>query len=193
MANFWNGLGYSVLNEFISSFLHGKDGFAKPSRYEVVIGPPKGMQGGGPLREIVMGSTYEDVSATFYVSSDHKEQKFFHDWQNTAYNMNDDDNFGANYYFNYVGNIDIYQLDEKDTRRLGIRVMEAFPKTIGSIEMGYGSTNEIEKMSVSFSYRYWDILPGGGGSSFLDRLSNIAISHVERKLISKLPKVLTRL
>ena len=238
MANFWEGLGYSVINEFLGLFL-SKAGFAKSARYEVVIGPPSGMQGGaggggplsaiskaldgnnntravsynaetiafpgrnletkedlstyGPLREIVMGSTYEDVSATFYVSSDHKEQKFFHDWQNTAYNMNDDDNFGANYYFNYVGNIDIYQLDEKDTRRLGVRLMEAFPKTIGSIEMGYGSTNEIEKMSVSFSYRYWDILPGGGGSSFLDRLSNIAISHVERKLISKLPKVLTRL
>ena len=28
MANFWNGLGYTVLNEFIASFLHGKDGYA---------------------------------------------------------------------------------------------------------------------------------------------------------------------
>ena len=238
MANFWNGLGYSVINEFLGLFL-SKAGFAKSARYEVVIGPPSGMQGGaggggplsaiskaldgnnntravsynaetisfpgrnletkedlstyGPIRNVVMGSTYEDLSATFYVSTDHKEQKFFHDWQNTAYSMNNDDNFGANYYFNYVGNIDIYQLDEKDTRRLGVRLMEAFPKTIGSIEMGYANANQIEKMSVSFAYRYWEILPGDAGSSFLNRLSNIAINHVERKLISKLPKVLTRL
>ena len=107
--------------------------------------------------------------------------------------MNAGDNFGANYYYDYVGNIDIYQLDEKDTRRLGVRVMEAFPKTIGSIEMGYANANQIEKMTVSFAYRYWEILPGGAGSSFLNRLANIAINQVERKLISKLPKVLTRL
>ena len=225
MANFWEGLGYSVINEFLSLFL-GKDGFAKSARYEVVIGPPKdlaikseGLTNNtrkisyhaetiafpgrnletkedlstyGPIRNIVMGSTYEDLSATFYVSNDHKEQKFFHEWQNTAYNMNSE-KFGANYYYNYVGNIDIYQLDEKDTRRLGIRLMEAFPKTIGSIDMSYDNANQIEKMSVSFSYRYWEILPGDAGSSFLNRLANIAINHTERKLISKLPKVLTRL
>jgi hypothetical protein len=238
MGNFWEGLGYSVINEFLGLFL-SRDGLAKSARYEVVIGPPSGIKSGGggggtlsaisqaldgnnntraisynaetiafpgrnletkedlsgygPIRNVVMGSTYEDLSATFYVSNDHKEQKFFHEWQNTAYNMNASDNFGANYYYNYVGNIDIYQLDERDTRRLGVRVMEAFPKTIGSIEMGYANANQIEKMSVSFAYRYWEILPGGAGSSFLNRLANIAINQVERKLISKLPKVLTRL
>jgi len=227
---FWEGLGYSVVNEFLSLFLK-KDGYAKPSRYEVVIYPPtKSVTDGlltseiarkvsyfaetivfpgrnlvikedistyGPIREIVYGSTYEDVSATFYVATDHREQNFFHKWQDFAHNITDDtneDSLGATkYYDDYISSVDIYQLDEKNTRRLGVRLIEAFPKTIGSIEMSYGSTNAIEKMSVSFSYRYWEIIGGDAASSFLKRLANIAINQTERKLIARLPKVLTRL
>ena len=37
---FWESLGYSVINEFLSLFLN-KDGFSKSARYEVVIGLPK--------------------------------------------------------------------------------------------------------------------------------------------------------
>ena len=221
---FWEGLGYTVLNEFIASFLHGKDGYAKPARYEVVIGLPKGatqvegidnqtarqvsyhcetidfpgrqltskadLSTYGIEREVVYGQIFDEVSATFYVSTDHKEQKFFNAWQDIAASPED---FNIGYYYDYVSSIDIYQLDERDTRRLGVRLLEAFPKTIGSIGMSYGSTNAIEKMTVTFKYKYWEIIPGDGASSFLNRLANIAINQVERKLISKLPKVLTRL
>jgi len=224
MANFWEGLGYSVLNEFIASFLHGRDGFAKSARYEVVIGLPKGaskveslnnqaarrvsyhcetidfpgrqLQSKSDLstygieREIVYGQLFDDVSATFYVSSDHKEQKFFNDWQNIAARPED---FNIGYYYDYVSAVDIYQLDERGTRRLGIRLIEAFPKTIGPISMSYANANQIEKMAINFKYKYWEILPGDAAGGFIRRLTNIAINHTERKLISKLPKVLTRL
>ena len=223
---FWESLGYSVINEFLSLFLN-KDGFSKSARYEVVIGLPKAatstagellntetarkvsyhaetiafpgrnleikedLSTYGPTREVVSGSSYEDLSATFYVATDHREKKFFSEWQDSAHSSNVD--FNARYYYDYVGSVDIYQLDEEDRRRLGIRLMEAFPKTIGAIDMGYANANQINKMSVSFSYRYWEIIPGDLASNFLNRLANIAINQVERKLISKLPKVLTRL
>tara|TARA_R110002020_G_scaffold439049_1_gene649533 strand:+ start:393 stop:1073 length:681 start_codon:yes stop_codon:yes gene_type:complete len=222
---FWESLGYSVINEFLSLFLN-KDGFSKSARYEVVIGLPKAatstagellntetarkvsyhaetiafpgrnleikedLSTYGPTREIVSGSSYEDLSATFYVATDHREKKFFSEWQNSAHSNED---FNARYYYDYVGSVDIYQLDEEDRRRLGIRLMEAFPKTIGAIDMGYANANQINKMSVSFSYRFWEIIPGDLANNFLNRLANIAINQVERKLISKLPKVLTRL
>ena len=222
---FWESLGYSVINEFLSLFLN-KDGFSKSARYEVVIGLPKAatstagellntetarkvsyhaetiafpgrnleikedLSTYGPTREIVSGSSYEDLSATFYVATDHREKKFFSEWQNSAHSNED---FNARYYYDYVGSVDIYQLDEEDTRRLGVRVMEAFPKTIGAIDMGYANANQINKMSVSFSYRFWEIIPGDLANNFLNRLANIAINQVERKLIAKLPKVLTRL
>jgi hypothetical protein len=223
---FWESLGYSVINEFLSLFLN-KDGFSKSARYEVVIGLPKAatstagellntetarkvsyhaetiafpgrnleikedLSTYGPTREIVSGSSYEDLSATFYVATDHREKKFFSEWQDSAHSSNVD--FNARYYYDYVGSVDIYQLDEEDRRRLGIRLMEAFPKTIGAIDMGYANANQINKMSVSFSYRYWEIIPGDLANNFLNRLANIAINQVERKLIAKLPKVLTRL
>ena len=222
---FWESLGYSVINEFLSLFLN-KDGFSKSARYEVVIGLPKAatstagellntetarkvsyhaetiafpgrnleikedLSTYGPTREVVSGSSYEDLSATFYVATDHREKKFFSEWQNSAHSNED---FNARYYYDYVGSVDIYQLDEEDRRRLGISLMEAFPKTIGAIDMGYANANQINKMSVSFSYSFWEIIPGDLAHNFLNRLTNIAINQVERKLIAKLPKVLTRL
>jgi hypothetical protein len=224
MANFWEGAGYSVINEFLSSFLHGKDGYAKASRYEVVIGLPKGffktenvnsnvarqvslncetidfpgrqltskadLSTYGIEREIVYGQIFDDVSASFYVTTDHKEQKFFNDWQNIAASPAD---YNIGYYYDYVSSVDIYQLDERDTRRLGVRLVEAFPKTIGPLNVSYGSTNTIEKLTINFKYKHWEIIGGDAASSFLKRLANIAINQTERKLISKLPKVLTRL
>ena len=112
---FWESLGYSVINEFLSLFLN-KDGFSKSARYEVVIGLPKAatstagellntetarkvsyhaetiafpgrnleikedLSTYGPTREIVSGSSYEDLSATFYVATDHREKNFFSLW-----------------------------------------------------------------------------------------------------------------
>ena len=222
---FWESLGYSVINEFLSLFLN-KDGFSKSARYEVVIGLPKAatstagellntetarkvsyhaetiafpgrnleikedLSTYGPTREVVSGSSYEDLSATFYVATDHREKKFFSEWQNSAHSNED---FNARYYYDYVGSVDIHQLDENDNKRYGVELMEAFPKTIGAIDMGYANANQINKMSVSFSYRFWEIIPGDLANNFLNRLANIAINQVERKLISKLPKVLTRL
>ena len=224
MANFWEGAGYSVINEFIASFLHGRDGYAKASRYEVVIGLPKGASMVGSLnnqtarqvsrncetidfpgrqlsskadlstygieREIVYSQLFDEVSATFYVSTDHKEQKFFHEWQNLAASSED---YSIGYYYNYVGTVDIYQLDERDTRRLGVRLVEAFPKTLGPLNVSYGSISAIEKLSINFKYKHWEIIDGDAASGFLKRIANIAINQTERKLISKLPKVLTRL
>ena len=54
-----------------------------------------------------------------------------------------------------AGAVQIYQLDENDNRRYGVELVEAFPKTIAAQDLNYGSTNQQQKLSVSFSYRYW--------------------------------------
>ena len=72
--------------------------------------------------------------------------------------------------------------------------MEAFPKTIGAIDMGYckRKSNRIKCLLV-FHTDIGKLFLAMLASSFLNRLANIAINQVERKLIAKLPKVLTRL
>ena len=134
----------------------------------------------GPTREIVDGVTYaEDISMTFLASSGLDERVFFEEWQELAFNKQ---TWNVGYYLDYVSTVEIYLLDRggrpavasqpstipgsggkkaptgQVSRRYGIKLIEAFPKTIGGTDLSQASNNEVIKTSVSFSFRYWESL-----------------------------------
>ena len=110
----------------------------------------------GPSREIVNGVTYAgDVEMMFQASSGLEERVFFEEWQALAF---DERSWNIKYYDDYVSDIDIYILDRQDTQRFGVKLKEAFPKTIGPTDLNQSPSNEIIKTSVSFSFRYWETL-----------------------------------
>ena len=146
----------------------------------------------GPTREIVDGVTYaEDIAMTFQASSGLNERVFFEEWQKQAFNEN---TWNVGYYNDYVSEVHIYLLDRKDQRRYGIKLMEAFPKTIEGTDLNQGANNEIIKTSVSFSFRYWQTLDANRVSRPLGNLiaSNL-LDTVQRSIVANLPRVLTKL
>ena len=148
----------------------------------------------GPTREIVQGYSYGEINGTFLCSNDHREKGIFETWQNLAFD--DNGTWSLGYYDNYVGSIDIYQLDEKDTRRAGVKLVECFPKTISAQPLSHGTNNTITTIDVTFSYRYWTNVAThelNNGSSFTDRLSEIAINTVERRITAQVPSLLNKL
>ena len=142
----------------------------------------------GPTREIVNGYSFAPISATFQCASDMREKLYFETWQRLAYNVQ---TWAMQYYEDYVGSVQIFQLDEKDNRRYGVELVEAFPKTIAEQALSYASTNEINKIGVTFSYRYWKNLTDEADlpKPLQDRIANILVNTVERRLLSNLPKV----
>ena len=68
---------------------------------------------------------------------------------------------------------------------------ECFPKTIAEQSLGYATTNEIHKISVTFSYRYWKNLNDEADlpKPIETRVANTA----ERNLVRNLPATKTRL
>ena len=146
----------------------------------------------GPTREIVNGVTYaEDITMTFQASSGLDERVFFEEWQKQAFNEN---TWNVGYYNDYVSEVHIYLLDRKDQRRYGIKLMEAFPKTIEGTELNQASNNEIIKTSVSFSFRYWTTLDANRISRPLgDLIASNLIDTVQRSINANLPRVLTKL
>ena len=148
----------------------------------------------GPTRDILQVYSYGEVTGTFLCSNEHQEKGIFESWQNLAFD--DTKTWSLGYYDNYVGQIDIYQLDEKDNRRAGVKLVECFPKTLGEQALSYGTNDTITTIDVTFSYRYWTNVATqqlNSGSSFTDRLSEIAVNTVERKITSQIPKLLRRL
>ena len=54
-----------------------------------------------------------------------------------------------------VSDVEIYLLDNNGKATYGVKLVEAFPKTIGANEFNMATTNELQKISVTFAYRYW--------------------------------------
>lgn len=142
----------------------------------------------GPTREIVDGYSFANVSASFQCGIDMREKLYFETWQRLAYNVQ---TWAMQYYEDYVGSVQIFQLDENNIARYGVELVEAFPKTIAEQSLGYATTNEIHKISVTFSYRYWKNLNDEADlpKPIETRVANTA----ERNLVRNLPATKTRL
>ena len=146
----------------------------------------------GPVRQIAQGVTYADLNATFQLSQDLKERKLFETWQRCAYNPQ---TWAMEYYDSYTGSIDIYQLDTNDRRRYGVRLVECFPKSVQPSLLDYGTPNSLQTMQVTFAYRYWKSLADEANlpKPLGDRVRDVLGDTVERQILSKIPKVLSKL
>jgi hypothetical protein len=173
------------------------DGLARQSKFKVIIRPPDWLvqyrdgielfcsdiempghdletvpqqHSSAPTRNMV---THHDfggsIQASFYLSADLNEKSFFEAWQNTAVNPI---THKANYYNNYVGSLEIYQLSQKsgasstsptgfssirnpDLATYGIDVTEVYPETIGAVDYSYSQGDEFATLDIEFGYREW--------------------------------------
>ena len=142
----------------------------------------------GPTREIVEGVTFaEDINIVFNGSSSLDERVFFENWQRQAFN---EETWDVEYYNDYVGEVEIYLLDKQEQRRYGLKLHEAFPKTVAANELGMGMNGEIIKTTVGFTFRFWTALsinqqaPGLG-----DRMINTVMNVAERNLTRNIPRL----
>ena len=190
---------FSVFESFVEGFLTGgSDKRSISLRCESVTLPGRNLNTlddtniYGPVRQIVDGVTYaEDITMMFQSSSGLAERAFFEDWQRKAFN---DRTWNIKYHKDYVSTIEIYLLDRKDNRRYGIKLFDAFPKTIGAIDLNYASNNEIIKTPVTFSFRYWDTLDTNRQSgNLLNEVFETAINSVSRNISRNIPRVLRNL
>ena len=135
--------------------------------------------GSEPGREMVQTHGYAGtIDCTFLLSNDLKEKHYFELWQSLAV---DNYTHKANYYDDYIGSMEIYQLSTKakintgpnrvpgphaeipnekhakfeDERTYGILASEVYPKTIGAVSFGASSANEISTLDVRFEFRQW--------------------------------------
>ena len=216
LANFIESTAYGVINDFLSEF-HSDNGYALPSRYEVIITSPaegdarkvsmrcesvdlpgrslntsldSNMYGIAP--EIVDGITFGGtLSMTFQASSDLEERVFFESWQEMAW---DKGTWNVKYYKDYIKEIEIYVLDVTNTRRYGIKLFECFPKEIGPSSFDAGPASDIVKIPITMQYRYWETLDiTNQPPNLMEKVLDTVITGAERTINANIPKVLSRL
>ena len=191
------GAGTSAQAGYVTGNLHGETARRISFRCDSISIPARSLRTQvngniyGPTHQIVQGQVFAPVEASFYCGSDLAERYFFEEWQKITYNP---DTYDINYYKEYIGSIEIYQLNEQDERTYGCKLEECFPVTIGALPYGHGNSNQIQKISVEFAYRYWRNIATEPQKANLDStLQDIIKNSILRNVQSRLPQVIRRL
>ena len=131
-------------------------------------------------------ASFLDFQKTF------KERNFFDSWQRIAANRQD---FSVGYYDDYVGTLQIFQLDKEDRRKHGVELVECYPSVVGELQADYGNLNSIYLLPVTWSYRYWKNLTDEADlpKGLLERIGEVFVNTVERNIRSRIPAVLRKL
>ena len=83
-------------------------------------------------------------------------------------------------------------MNKQEERQYGIKLKEAFPKTIGATDLNQGANNEIIKLAVTFSFRYWTTMNSNSAVSLGGNASNSSISSF-RNFSLNIPASVARL
>ena len=138
-----------------------------------------------------------NIVATFYADKYLRERQFFEQWQKLAV---DTISHKANYYDNYVGKMHMYQLGadttvDRDMPTYAIEAIDVYPEKIGTMDYGYSLGNQIQKITIEFSYKQWFNmgLESASGLEFAKSQQTAAnIKARDRGLFGKLPPDLQR-
>jgi len=112
--------------------------------------------------DIVHDMAYATLSATFYITEDMFQKKFFDDWMELTYNKSSGQPY---YYDDYTTTVEIYQLKRTldDDNLTGdndwtykTTLYNVYPKSIAPLTLDWSSSNAVQKLSVTFHYTHWD-------------------------------------
>ena len=133
--------------------------FKQISTRERMIGPK-------PMK-LPYAITTEDTNMTFLVMNDYKIKKYFDAWQNRIIN---NDTYEVSYLNDYARDIQIDQLKQgykgdvngadsipSENIIYSCKLLDAYPTTLSQIDFT-NDLNGIVEVSVSFSYRKWEVI-----------------------------------
>lgn len=119
------------------------------------------------------GVTYEKQGLQFFVDSNYAILDFFQKWMQSIVNfdINSTDRRTVNSAFfnevqysdHYTTTIDIWAFDKAGNNLLKYRLHEAYPVSVGSVEMSWEARNSIGILPVVFRYKTWEsnfVVPG---------------------------------
>lgn len=96
---------------------------------------------------------YDPVTFSFYADAEGDTRHFFDVWQQAAINIR---NHTLNFYREFVSDVKMYSLDESGRPRYGIKLIEAYPLSVGAMDISYAQANNFQNVVCTLTYRYWE-------------------------------------
>lgn len=169
-----------TLKNFTSQILDKS--LARTNRFEVIITPPFSLaafynslgvslmveQASLPMLNVatkpfkIFGPSYqkpitseyggEGISLNFHIDRDMRLKKFFDDWMHAVVNPT---TYTVGYQRDYIGTIEIHQLNEQDKITYSVILEEAFPRNMNLVDLNHTASNQTHRLNVLFAYRKW--------------------------------------
>lgn len=105
----------------------------------------------GEMRQMPYERMFDPVNLSFYVDSNMEVKAAFERWIQLIFNQT---NRSIGYYDDYVRNVDIQVKNVDDSTSYVLRLYEAYPKAIQTIQLS-AESREVMKLQVQLEYKYW--------------------------------------
>ena len=106
----------------------------------------------GEISEMAYGITYPSLTFEFLVDNEFGARKFFEDWLDKVFNRT---TRTVGYYNDYVKQIDLIVLDRHEDPIYSIRLHQAYPKSVNSMEFS-DSGQDFIRCIVEMNYKFWE-------------------------------------
>lgn len=123
----------------------------------------------------------ESVSMSFLCDKEMDVRKIFDGWIHSIINPS---SFTVNYKDEYARDITINQLDEAENVTYSLKLIDAFPVSIGSLSTNQAALDRFHILPVTFSYRYWETVDISNSENF-----DPIVDGPKEKLKTTQPKV----
>lgn len=106
----------------------------------------------GPIEKYPHLASYTDIDLTFLVDDDMKQKYMFDAWFDfiNPYLSNN-----YSYKDEYATTITINQYDVANKLSYSVDLFDAFPISVNQLDLDWGNTDSVHKLSVTFAYTYW--------------------------------------
>lgn len=109
----------------------------------------------GPARNMPYEPIYSgEISLSIILSEDMRERNYFEMWMDK---ICDRTNYKFGFYDDYVTDLLIVPLNKSDSVSYQFVVEEAYPKSIGDLQMSYDKENDFLKQDVVMSFRKYSV------------------------------------
>ena len=130
------------------------------------------MSGYGNVEKRPYATIFQDIPLTFYSDADGSVFKYFHAWMQSIFAFNDAANPNGTvkglpmnsfqYPSEYYGVVEIIHMNEINTTKesdntiVKYQLLEAYPISIGDIQVDWNMQDQILKIPVTFAYTNWN-------------------------------------
>lgn len=100
-------------------------------------------------------AVYDPVTFSFYSNATGDTRTYFDIWQRAVFNVRSNT---MNFYKEFTSNIELYVHNEAGQRTYGVKLFEAWPLSVGPLDVSYSQVDNYQSVFTTMAYRRWEQL-----------------------------------